>query len=156
MAGKVQSFRGYYTALDGISPRFQADIARETEGQQLSYQKALTAQRWITSQVRYNLNAERVPAGSDPVEHFIYESKEGYCDLFASAMTLAARSMGMPSRIAIARGFKPIGRRKTQPQPRQGAAHIPHPPRKGRNRCDGRMIALMQGSARQLDGFCIS
>ncbi len=101
LAGKVQSFRGYYTALDGISPRFQADIARETQGQQLSYQKALTAQRWITSQVRYNLNAERVPAGSDPVEHFIYESKEGYCDLFASAMTLAARSMGMPSRIAI-------------------------------------------------------
>jgi transglutaminase-like putative cysteine protease len=101
LTGPLTSFSRYYLNLESISPRLTTDIARVTEGETTDLARAFAAQQWITSQVRYNLNAARIPADADPVEHFLYTSKEGYCDLFASAMALAARSMGLPSRVAI-------------------------------------------------------
>jgi hypothetical protein len=66
------------------------------------------ATRWkdkIAQTVRYNLNAPRTPDGIDPVEHFLFDSKEGYCDLFASAMVQGARVYGIPARYVV--GFLP-------------------------------------------------
>ena len=62
------------------------------------------AQR-IAGQVRYNIEAAAVPSGSDPVEWFLFTNKEGYCDLFATAMTVCARSVGLPARYVI--GYLP-------------------------------------------------
>ena len=61
--------------------------------------------RGIASQVRYNIEAAAVPPGSDPVDWFLFTNKEGYCDLFATAMTLCARSVGLPARYVI--GYLP-------------------------------------------------
>lgn len=101
LTGPLTSFSQYYLSLNSISSRLTTDIARVTADETTDLGRAFAAQQWITSQVRYNLNAAATPADADPVEHFLYTSQEGYCDLFASAMALAARSMGLPSRVAI-------------------------------------------------------
>ncbi len=45
----------------------------------------------------YDLNA---PIDSEhPVEYFIQTSRRGHCELFASALALAARSQGVPARV---------------------------------------------------------
>ncbi|MDX8411727.1 MAG: transglutaminaseTgpA domain-containing protein, partial [Mariprofundaceae bacterium] len=44
----------------------------------------------------YDLNAEIDPYR--PIEHFIGQ-KQGHCELYASALTLAARSLGIPARV---------------------------------------------------------
>lgn len=45
-----------------------------------------------------------------PVEHFLFDSKEGHCELFATAAALLFRSMGMPSRLVAGfRGTLPAG-----------------------------------------------
>jgi len=44
----------------------------------------------------YDLNAEIDPY--QPIEHFIGQ-KKGHCELYASALTLAARSLGIPARV---------------------------------------------------------
>ncbi|MCH7903407.1 MAG: hypothetical protein IH944_02440 [Armatimonadetes bacterium] len=78
------------------------DLAyRVTAGFDSDYEKARAIQDAIESRVRYNINSARVPNDEDPCEYFLYESKEGYCDLFATSMTLMARSVGLPARYAI-------------------------------------------------------
>lgn len=42
------------------------------------------------------------PAGhTDPVVQFVFETKRGHCELFASAMALIARTAGIPARIVV-------------------------------------------------------
>ena len=38
-------------------------------------------------------------AEGDPVLHFLFESKAGHCEYFASAMVLLLRTLGIPSRV---------------------------------------------------------
>jgi len=46
----------------------------------------------------YNLSIKPPPANMDAVDYFLFESKEGYCVYFASAMVVMARSIGIPAR----------------------------------------------------------
>jgi hypothetical protein len=92
----------YYETVRGASLRLIQDANRIAGGQISSdYAKAEALEKWIGAQARYNLNAAPTPPDVDPVEHFLYTSKEGYCDLYASSMALAARAAGMPARVAV-------------------------------------------------------
>jgi transglutaminase-like putative cysteine protease len=62
------------------------------------FDKATRIKEAIESLVFYDLQAPAVPGGVDPVEHFLFEQKRGYCDLFASAMVVCARAVGLPAR----------------------------------------------------------
>ena len=46
----------------------------------------------------YTLSAPAVPHGEDAADFFLLKSKRGYCDLFATAFAVMARSVGIPSR----------------------------------------------------------
>ncbi|MFQ5581852.1 MAG: transglutaminaseTgpA domain-containing protein [Mariprofundaceae bacterium] len=45
----------------------------------------------------YDLNVDIDSA--HPVEHFVLQGRRGHCELFASALALAARSLGTPARV---------------------------------------------------------
>jgi hypothetical protein len=70
------------------------------------YERAQLIKREIETRVKYNLLAAQIPQGQDPVETFLFDTREGYCDLFASSMVLMARSVGIPARLVI--GYFPI------------------------------------------------
>lgn len=42
-----------------------------------------------------------IPENQEPIEHFLFESKEGFCNHFASAEVLLLRSVGIPARLAV-------------------------------------------------------
>ena len=46
----------------------------------------------------YNLDLDSVPWGQDVTEHFLFDTKEGFCQQFASAGTLLLRQMGIKAR----------------------------------------------------------
>ena len=46
----------------------------------------------------YTTTPGDVPSGTDVVEHFLFESKEGYCMHFASAAAILGRCVGIPTR----------------------------------------------------------
>jgi len=75
------------------------------QGVESDYDRAVALKEAIEKQVKYNLNAPAVPVGQDPVDTFLFETKEGYCDLFATAMAQMARAVGIPARVAT--GFWP-------------------------------------------------
>ncbi len=51
---------------------------------------------------RYSLELEsspRVEAGADPIEGFLFDTRSGHCEYFASAMALLLREAGVPTRL---------------------------------------------------------
>ena len=61
---------------------------------------------------RYDERPAPAPAGVPPLEHFLFDSKAGYCQHFSGAMALLLRFGGVPARVAT--GFSPGGFRRRQ------------------------------------------
>lgn len=71
-----------------------------TATQETPYDRALAIERYLR-QIPYTLDVERAPRGRDLVDFFLFDERRGYCDYYASAMTVLARAAGIPSRVAI-------------------------------------------------------
>ncbi len=63
------------------------------------YDAAIAIQQQLRG-LTYSTRVPVPPAGRDWVSFLLFESKEGYCDYFAAAMTVMLRSVGIPSRVA--------------------------------------------------------
>ena len=48
----------------------------------------------------YNELISAPPPGRDGVDYFLFDSREGYCDYYASALAVMARAVGIPARLA--------------------------------------------------------
>ncbi|MGL4799684.1 MAG: transglutaminase-like domain-containing protein, partial [Cellulosilyticaceae bacterium] len=62
------------------------------------YDKAKAIEAYLADNYMYTLKPGSVPQGSDFVDYFLFEHKEGYCTYFASAMAVMTRCIGLPSR----------------------------------------------------------
>ncbi|MFY9234867.1 MAG: transglutaminaseTgpA domain-containing protein [Fimbriimonadaceae bacterium] len=80
-----------------------------TNNAKTDFEKAQAIKREIESRVVYNLEAD-AQRTDDVVETFLFESKEGYCDLFASSMAVMAQAAGMRSRYVT--GYFPVHEEK--------------------------------------------
>jgi transglutaminase-like putative cysteine protease len=65
---------------------------------------ALGIQRYLLRNFEYSLETAPPPPGVNAMEDFLFNARKGFCQYFASAMTLMLRSMGIPSRIVT--GYK--------------------------------------------------
>ncbi|RYG25039.1 transglutaminase domain-containing protein [bacterium] len=88
-----------------VTDRVKAFAIEAATGSTTDFEAVTAVARAIAGQVRYNINADAVPQTDDPADWFLFTNKEGYCDLFATAMTLSARSLGLPARYVV--GFLP-------------------------------------------------
>jgi transglutaminase-like putative cysteine protease len=62
-------------------------------------EQAITA--WLGQHTKYSLNAPASPKGAkDAVDYFVFESKRGWCEQIASALTVMLRLEGVPARVA--------------------------------------------------------
>ena len=80
------------------------DLAEEiTAGESSAYRKAEAIQQYLEKEYKYRFadSTEEVgpPEGRDPVDWFLFESREGTCGNFSSAFVLLARSVGIPARV---------------------------------------------------------
>lgn len=74
-------------------------LAREiTAGALTPYQKLLALLRYLHS-LPYSQEIPPPPPGKDAVDHFLFVLKKGYCEQFASAFAVLARSLGIPARL---------------------------------------------------------
>ena len=62
------------------------------------YEKAYALQTWLSRTYRYTLDVAFQPADLDFVTNFLFNTREGYCTYFASAMTVLCRMAGLPAR----------------------------------------------------------
>ena len=93
---------GRYTALpDSLPERVPAlagELAAGPEAGRSVYDTVKRIELFLR-QYPYSLAVELPPAGSDPVDFFLFEQQSGYCDYYASAMVVLARSLGIPARL---------------------------------------------------------
>ena len=84
----------------------QSLVAEALEGTPNNpFDRASAIRRFISSRCVYTREARAVPRDADAAVFFLNDSKEGYCDLYATAMALMCRYAGLPSRVAT--GFAP-------------------------------------------------
>jgi transglutaminase-like putative cysteine protease len=70
-----------------------------TADQPTAYDRALALQARLRT-YPYTLDLPAPPTDRDVVDAFLFEMQEGYCDYYASAMVVMARSVGLPARLA--------------------------------------------------------
>ncbi len=57
----------------------------------------LTEQHFINGKYRYTTVG--LPTGQDAIEQFLFESKQGHCEFFASSFAILLRAAGVPARL---------------------------------------------------------
>lgn len=75
-----------------------------TAGKTNPYDIATAIQNYLRDNYKYDLNAP-TDLRYDPIDYFLFQSKIGYCEYFASAMGDMLRLLGIPTRLV--NGFGP-------------------------------------------------
>jgi transglutaminase-like putative cysteine protease len=98
------SLRERYLALPEFSERMK-QIATEFVQQFPDEERRMRAitESFFDRGFRYTLAPGRYPEGAD-IEHFMFNSKIGFCEHFASATAILARLSGIPARVVV--GFQ--------------------------------------------------
>ena len=73
---------------------------RLTEDSESPYETAVTIERWLEANKNYSLNVSQPPA-DDVATEFIFQMDEGYCEYFATSMTVMLRSQDIPARYVV-------------------------------------------------------
>ncbi|WP_017612941.1 transglutaminase-like domain-containing protein [Nocardiopsis salina] len=83
-----------------VDPQVQELTDRVTEDAGSPYEAAVALQGHFDD-FTYSLQPPQVPEGNDPLAHFLFEDRIGYCEQFAGAMALMARQADIPARVAV-------------------------------------------------------
>jgi transglutaminase-like putative cysteine protease len=90
-----------YLALPSTLPERVELLAQEvTSEAETSYDQALALEAFLRG-FAYDLEIGPPPAGRDVIDYFLFDAQAGYCDYYASAMVVMARSLGIPARLAV-------------------------------------------------------
>ena len=97
----------HYLQLPSSLPDRVPELAgRVTEDADNPLDKALALQEYLRGpEFTFSLDIEPPPTGADGVDWFLFDSKTGYSDYYASSMTVMLRSVGVPARMAA--GYAP-------------------------------------------------
>jgi len=96
----------HYTELPSRVPERVYALARDlTSAAATPYDEALAIQNYLRTNYPYSLDVPLPPSGADVADTFLFELKRGYCDYYATAMVVMARSVGLPARLVM--GFAP-------------------------------------------------
>ena len=89
---------------DTLGPRFFALADSIAQPHATTAEKVLAVERWLHDNKRYNLDIPPDPEGRDPVEVFLFERDEGFCEQIATSMALLLRAVGIPARLVTGFG----------------------------------------------------
>ena len=94
-----------------VPPDLPAMVAAKakavTKGATTAYEQAVALQDWFTDPKNFDYSVVAPPAGNNysALTSFLTTDRRGFCQQFASAMAIMARTLGIPARVAF--GFTP-------------------------------------------------
>lgn len=96
------SILSIYTQLPKLDPRIAQLAQTITRGQTTMYDKMVALETYLRTHYAYNVNIHR-PSSEEGVAWFLFDNpnKDGFCNYFSAAMTVMARSLGVPARVAV-------------------------------------------------------
>ena len=94
-----------YLALPSSLPERVHELAKEiADGRTNPYDTAKAIETHLRT-YPYDLEISAPPEGQDVTDYFLFDLKKGYCDYYATAMVVLARSSGLPARFVS--GYAP-------------------------------------------------
>ena len=90
----------YLQLPDDFSPRIR-DLALEiTASADTPFDKAVAITNYLRDEINY-YPAISIPDDVDPLEYFLFDKKQGFCNYSATVEVLMLRSIGIPARLAV-------------------------------------------------------
>lgn len=89
----------YLQLPETITPRTLDLASNLTANYGNPFDKALAVRDYLRGNITYNDQIAAPPDGTEPVDYVLFDLKEGYCNYYASAMTVMLRSQGIPARV---------------------------------------------------------
>jgi protein-glutamine gamma-glutamyltransferase len=80
-----------------LDPRITELARKITASANNPYDKSVVLESYLRRNFRYTLTLTGTP-GRNPLAHFLFETRAGHCEYFASAMAVMLRTLGIPSR----------------------------------------------------------
>lgn len=90
----------HYTQLPLISSRLAKLASRLAAGKETDYDKVQAILGFLDKNYQYNLDIPPQRGTENTVDYFLFTSKEGYCEHFASAFCVLCRALKIPARLA--------------------------------------------------------
>lgn len=91
----------YLQLPNDFSPRIAAFAREIAAAYDNPYDQTLAITNYLRNEIEY-VSEVTIPEGTnDPLEYFLFESKQGFCNYYASAEVLMLRSIGIPARLAV-------------------------------------------------------
>lgn len=94
-AGYADRYLGLPEGMEEIG-RLARDVS---SGGATAMGKAGLMESHLRDNYEYSLKTAPPPEGMTPVEDFLFNSRKGYCEHYATAMALMLRAVGIPSRL---------------------------------------------------------
>ncbi len=78
------------------------DLALElTRDLETPYDKAVAVTRYLRENITYQSEIEPFPDDVEPIDYFLFETRKGFCNYYATAEVLLLRAAGVPARLAV-------------------------------------------------------
>lgn len=101
-----EEIRQRYVALPEWIPWRVVQLAKQvTAGKNTPYDKAKAIESYLRTNYPYDLEVPAPPQDQDVADYFLFDLRRGYCDYYATAMVVLARSSGIPARFVS--GYSP-------------------------------------------------
>lgn len=92
----------HYLQLPSNLPPEIGRLAQQiTRGIETPYDKAAAITDYLRTNIRYSTTVEAPPQGQDMLTWFLFDTKTGFCNYYASAEVVLLRSLGIPARMAV-------------------------------------------------------
>ena len=93
-------------AAEPVATARTVELVRQiTDGVEGNVDKVRALERWMDDNTEYSLDAPLSPEGVDVVDHFLFDTRLGWCEQIASSLVVMARIAGVPARLVT--GFAP-------------------------------------------------
>ena len=86
---------------DKLSPEIRILAQRISAQAKTPYDKADAITQYLRNNITYTSTVENPPAGQDSLDWFLFDSKKGFCNYYASAEVVLLRSLGIPARLVV-------------------------------------------------------
>lgn len=100
-AGLPTTFKDWYTRIPGTGNQRTIELSRnmrEEAGSDPAYINAVLA-KFRQEEFFYTLQPPAL--GNNPVDRFLFDTRQGFCEHYASAFAFMMRSAGIPSRVVL-------------------------------------------------------
>ncbi len=92
----------HYLQLPTDLPEDVVHLARQiTAGAETPYDQAAAITAYLRANITYSPTVESPPADRDPLVWFLFDTKMGFCNYYATAEVVLLRSLGIPARMAV-------------------------------------------------------